>query len=373
MLIRRIRHVPLAVAAVLLACGREAPRAVIGLADDTTAMPLAREAIRSSYKPGDPPIDIISQPPPGRLVKAVTIARRFTEVSHAVVEVGPPGSGNGLLTAPIFGDAHIVQLLTTATDPQIRSSGAWTFMLAPDDTAEARFLAGFVWRRFAPAAVSIFYVRDAYGVDLSRGIASALSAEGATVNRTPVRTLTYAECLAGDRANVLAGDVQASLARLRPNVVVLATRIPEAGCLVDALRRARIRGAIVIGDGAPLSELASRYRFSMDSVYGVDFWTPSAGRVMDAAFLARFEKRYHRSPTASEALTYDALMLAATAIRTAGVDPRDVREYLQSLGHERPPYPGVTGAITFPASAQRLVLVQIARDGHVARITADSR
>ena len=66
-------------------------------------------------------------------------------------------------------------------------------------------------------------------------------------------------------------------------------------------------------------------------------------------------------------------MLAAAAIRTVGVEPRDVREYLQSLGHERPPYHGVTGAITFPASADRLVLVEMTRTGRLARVAVDTQ
>ncbi len=66
-----------------------------------------------------------------------------------------------------------------------------------------------------------------------------------------------------------------------------------------------------------------------------------------ASLRERFSARMGSTMTAEMALTYDAVMLIATAAREAGASRSAVRDYLNSLGHTRPAFEGATGEIAF--------------------------
>lgn len=360
------------VAATLLGCRAERPPVVVGLAYASEVAELAQAAIDSASPPGGAHIIIDTEPVPSGLVGAVAVARRLTTMPGLVAVVGPPGSGDGLLTAPIFNDARIVQLLPTATAPEIRAVSSWSFMLAPDDTAEARFLAEFTERRFRPRAVTIFYVSDSYGIDISRAAQEALERAGVTVDRSPVASLQ--ECRPERTGNPVAADVRAALKRLDPDVVILAARVPESVCVIDALGPARARRPIVAADGVPLSALLPLLADRPDTIFGIDFWVPPGRTAAGIAFTARFERRFQRQPSANDALIYDALVLAATAIRAAGPAPDRIRSYLTSLGRERPPFAGVSGDIVLPVAPDaRLVAVTAASDGRIVPVAPNDR
>jgi len=60
---------------------------------------------------------------------------------------------------------------------------------------------------------------------------------------------------------------------------------------------------------------------------------------------------------------YDAIMVAARAVHEAGVHPSAIRRWLTSLGVTLPPYPGVTGPISFaPGRAANLLMTRAAGD-----------
>ena len=61
-------------------------------------------------------------------------------------------------------------------------------------------------------------------------------------------------------------------------------------------------------------------------------------------------------------------MLLATAIAEAGPSPDAVRAYLDELGVTRPPFPGVSGPISFEdGPAGNLVMVSVGNDSIAAR------
>ena len=59
--------------------------------------------------------------------------------------------------------------------------GPWTFMLAPDDSAEGAFMAAFAAERLGAQRVSIFFVNDEYGAGLRDGVRAELQQRRVTV------------------------------------------------------------------------------------------------------------------------------------------------------------------------------------------------
>src|SRR5690606_24327043 len=78
-----------------------------------------------------------------------------------------------------------------------------------------------------------------------------------------------------------------------------------------------------------------------------------AGRVEDAAL------------GAEALLTYDAIGVIRAAVGDGARQGSEIRDYLLTLGHTRPPYRGVTGRIQFDEHRT------LQRPWRLARVTAD--
>jgi branched-chain amino acid transport system substrate-binding protein len=154
-----------------------------------------------------------------------------------------------------------------------------------------------------------------------------------------------------------------------PDVLLVAGRQRETG-IIARLTQRRLSGLrIVAGDGAlVLPALADNAGPAGDSVYVVAFWLPDAPDSLSRDFVTRVHRVVGRDPQSTDAMSHDALLLAATAIRAVGANRAAVRGYLRALGGSRPVFMGVTGPITFaPNRPSRLVMAQL-RHGVPVRV-----
>lgn len=283
---------------------------------------------------------------------------------EVVAVVGPGGSREALQVAPIYAREKLPDLVPTATSRLLSTAGAYTFVLAPDDSVQGDFLAAFADTALGVRRLAIFYVPDEYGIGLAAGTAVSAGARGlALLDRTPIRLLQ--DCgSAAERTHY--DDIAAQLARRgTPDAVVIAARTVEAACLTRALRSRWPHVDILGGDGIyPDASFFVRAGAAAEGVHLVAFWHPDLPSEESRAFRARFEQQLGRLPRHGDAVFFDAAMLAATAIRAVGADRQAVTAYFRSLGTARPPYPGVSGPIAFGAASRRaLLMTLLARDG----------
>jgi branched-chain amino acid transport system substrate-binding protein len=360
------------------ACERADDRSVIiGLAwpEDPPYAPLVAQAlIDSTTSPGEPlilvrPVGAGEASDSGSLETDVSQAMQLAAGSNVIAVVGHPSSTGALLAAPIYTEAGIPILVPTATTRRLASAGQLVFPLVPNDSIEGAFIAHFAVERLAANTVLLFHVVDDYGVGLASGVEDALDGLGATVlDRVPVRL--DQPCPPFSDINHYQVQVDASLLKGEPDVVVVAGRRWELGCIAQALHE-RVEGTPVIaGDGvAPLDSVVTDTAGpALDFVYLVTFWDPEAATPQATAFRERFRRTAGRAPRADEALVHDAIMLVATAVREVGADREAVGEYLRSLGRNRPPYTGVVGEIDFETGRQRPLLMMRFMDGQPRRV-----
>jgi ABC-type branched-subunit amino acid transport system substrate-binding protein len=155
--------------------------------------------------------------------------------------------------------------------------------------------------------------------------------------------------------------VAASLKRGVPDVVVVAGRQLEAGSIARVMRERGVPRAVVAGDGAlVLPQLTRAAGPAADSLYAVAFWMPDAPDSLSRAFVEHYRRVAGEPPQSADAMSHDALMLIADAVRVVGPSPAAIRQYLRELGASRPPYRGVTGPISFGLAAHpRLVMAHL--------------
>ena len=281
-------------------------------------------------------------------------AEALAAMPGVVAVVGHGGSRGSLVAAPIYNAAAIPHIAPTSTSRRLGDVGAWTFVLAPDDSVEGEFIARFANADLGARSVTIFSVTDEYGAGLRDGVARALA-------RRNIRVMDQVAYEPGSDLELL---VRGTLARGTPDAVVIAGRSEEASALNRLLGRYAPGVPVVAGDGALTPPMSAE----ADSMYVVAFWLPDSTSAPSRRFVEEYTRVTGRGPGATEALTHDALMVVAAGIRAVGPDRVALRDWLASLGRTRPPFQGVSGPIAFgPARAEHLLMTQI-RSGLPVRV-----
>ena len=377
---RRCQLLPIvpAVALWLSACSDKPAVVVIGFATNVgapSAADVAQAALDASRKPGAPRIVIDvgdSARPPirgGPLSSEVRRAIQFVENRNLVALVGPGGSREALQTAPVYRNAGVVNIIPTGTSTRLRELGPLSFQLAPNDSLQGEFIGQFVADHLHARAAAMMYLPDEYGVGLAAGSAAALAKRGVKLtSRLPVRPSQ--QCPPRAPTNGYDDVVRDMLTYGTPDVVVLATRTVESSCIASAVHAHSPRTLYVAGDGTLVQHDFVRWAGSaLDSIYLVAFWQVERDDSASRAFVEQFRKIVKREPRHDDAMFYDAVMVAAEAVREGGPSRAAVAKYLSQLGRSRPPYRGITGPIAFTPGSPRPLLMTRLRNGRPEIVT----
>lgn len=276
-----------------------------------------------------PTTDEIDQPD-----AEVALAERLAADRAVVAVVGHLRSRGSLAAAPVYGRAGLPQIVPGATSRLLRMEGPWTFVLAPNDSAQARFLAAAA-DSIGARRVLLFYSGEPYGESMVASIRPALAAREIAVADevrlgmgTDVPTLT--------EAAVRRGPVDA---------VILMTDVTQAGEIARTVIPIRPKLPLLSGDGAmyPLG-LRTVAGAAAESLWIVSLWRPDTDLVEVRRFVDRFRAAAGRDPMPTEAFGYDALLYADAAIRAVGADRSAIRAWLAGTGGAVPPPGHVTSA-----------------------------
>jgi len=354
--------------AVSVGCGRR--EVVVAIPNNQEVTRVVRdELVDDGRGPRVGLIESIARLPSGRYGD-IRYAERLASMREVVAIVGPSDSRTALVTAPYYNNAGISQLLPTATSRDLHDAGEHTLMLAPDDSLEGEFIARFVQGELGARTASVFFVNDEFGNGLGHAAASALRAHGVRV----LDQVFYGPdaCPLGGERDDFAQLLPASFARGVPDVLVVAGRDLDAGCLVRRAFATHPRMKVVLGDGV---EMRPYFReaagpVASDSVYAVAFWNPASTDSLSRDFVARFRRITGRDPTPGEAMVYDAIRLAVAAAKAEGADRQAVHGHLLALGTRLPALPGVTGDLAPAMPGRRRLLMLQWAGGHPREVSA---
>lgn len=294
---------------------------------------------------------------------AVSRALEMVENPGLVAVVGHAGSRGTLSAAPIYQEAGVPLLAPSATSDAMGELGPGVFRIVPGNRQEGAFMARFALEEMDARSGLVFYVPDEYGTSLRDGIREAFQAgNGRILDEVPV-------------GEYLESDVQAlvtqGLSRGTPDVIFLAVRSNEVVQVMTHLWARLPDVPALAGDGAneDAQVLAGLPESHWPLYHRVKFWHRSLDEDPSRDFLARFRRLNGAEPTDAEAMQYQALDLLLAAFREVGTDPGAVGRYLESLGRDRPPHPGLTGPVDFTRGyAGTFVLVRVAGDSLMARL-----
>ncbi len=349
---------------LLAACRPASPaRPVVGVAYPAWSrlyVELAESALVREW--GDtallPRFVVDSNEPNERLERVVEWTQLLVQTPGVAAVVGPSSSRSALAVAPMVNRAAIPQVVPSSTSRLLHQAGPWTFRLVPDDSAEGEFLVHQVLARPGLRRALIVYTNDEYGQGIRLGVREALMRKGMhPTAEIPVAQDSDFELL-----------LRAELRSRRPDVIIAAIRTIEMIPLAMGLKSLGSRAPVFAADGAfwPLA-FHQRVGTVPFEVHAVAFWLPSEADSVGREFMVRFQQRTERPARPEDAFAYDALMVAANAVRAGKGDPQATRRWLLSLGATEPPYQGATGPIAFVAGFPRPMYLGRFEAGGVVR------
>lgn len=335
------------IAAALVAAGAscaDGGAVVLGVSGSTDVVDAARVAIADASAGAPlPALDTVMIPEyTNRAEPAIRAAGRLVSAPGMVGVVGHSNSAASLAASRIYNRAGVVQIAPTSTASLYGEAGPYSFRVVPGNRREAAFLARYLAETFPEGRrIALFYVNDAYGRDLR----STFLEENDAGRFPVVADLPHSE---GDISDEDIEHALDAAAASDPGLVLWLARGSVLMRFIDGLRGALGDVPVVGGDATP----PPRPEIDDEALWrGVRYaeFVDLDGTAGLRAFARRYDERLNRRPRGAELLTYDAVGLIVAGIRAGARSGDELREYLESLGRERPPFEGITGPITFDA------------------------
>ncbi|MEX0843243.1 MAG: ABC transporter substrate-binding protein [Gemmatimonadota bacterium] len=271
---------------------------------------------------------------------SLVVAQEMVDRPGMVAVVGHANSTSSLATSQVYNRHRVVQVAPTSTAPLFSEAGPYSFRMVPPDHVQGRFLAEKV-AELAPegARLALYYVNDDYGRALRTAVLPHLQPDRHPV----VLDLPHSE---GDVHEVNPEELTAALVASGAHFVLWLGRVPA---LATFLPRATSRVApltVLAGDAVSRAHLLFPLEGWWHGVSYTDFLDITATPEL-RDFRRRFQHSFDADPGGPEALVYDATRAILAAIRGGARTGEEVRRSLSRLGAGAPPYPGITGPLTF--------------------------
>jgi branched-chain amino acid transport system substrate-binding protein len=284
-------------------------------------------------------IDLVVEDDQADATRAADVAQRLA-TSDVVAVVGPMNSWTCERQVRIFAGAGLAQITPSASNPSLSTIGCRTFFrLCASDLEQARVLAQVACMVARARSVGAVHDGTLFAAPLAGAFLQA-------ARRIGLSSAPEAVVRADEPESFLhAADVVSASA---PDAVFIAG-LEEPNRLVARTIRSTGSRAVFLGTDAlkPTNALVTE-----GTIAGPYLTAASADAAQTAPeFHRRFEGRFGRHHSIYTVEAYDAVRLVARAIRMAKtVDRPGVLASIREAGC----YEGLTGAIRFDASGERI-------------------
>ena len=242
--------------------------------------------------------------------------------------IGHDASRPSVEAASVYNAQGVLQVAPMVTSRALEQQGPWSFSLAPSDSVEASFIAAYIDTLFPNKRVALLYHNDEFGIGLRDALTASLQARNIPVVDERFFPPTTMPSREPDQISVM---VRAALLA-EPDVFVLGIREVDTKIVADLLDRLAPGIPIVCSDASWVTAPApGDDRFgALAGLHVVRFWggdwSPRA-----TEFSLRFTARFGQPPDHAEALSYEAFMLIADAVRSGARTGHAIRQYLERL------------------------------------------
>jgi len=264
---------------------------------------------------------------------AMSIAQKFAASAEVSAVIGNRGSSLSIPSSSIYEDAGIVMLSPGSTAPKLTEQGyTRIFRMIPSDIQIGERMAQYAALRNYKR-IAILYADDDYG----RGLANVFE------DRAKLYKLSTIDRRSGYTDTQDLKRMVQGWGTLNCDAIFIADVMPAGLQTILDLRSIGVKLPILGGDGLDSTQLLQLTNGEAEGTVVASIFNPKDERKEVQEFVRRYQQRYDTEPTKWSAQGYDAVMLLAQAIETAGsAAPDDIAKALRAMK-----WTGGTGPHTF--------------------------
>src|SRR6266536_4592465 len=253
--------------------------------------------------------------------QSVPVAEKFVNDKRIVAEIGDFSSPASMAASSIYERNGLVQFGFTNSHPDFTKGGNYMFSTAPNQTADAPFLANFAVNEIGKKKLVLLHQNTDWGkttADLFEGKAKELGA-----------TIVYRDAYLPDEKDFKTIVTKARDAN--PDGLALMSYYTDAA-LIAQQARAQGLNVDIIANGATYSpkfiELGGA---AVEGVSTTSTWFSGNPRPEVQAFVKKYKERYNEDPNSFAANAYDAVMILSNVIEKVGTDRKAIRDGMATL------------------------------------------
>ena len=269
--------------------------------------------------------------------QGTAVAQKLADAKVAGV-IGHLNSGTSIPASKIYSDAGIPQISPSATNPKYTRQGfKTTFRVVADDVHLGGTLGKYAVGTLKGKAIAVVDDRTAYGQGVAEEFVKAVEAAGGKVVAKEFTT---------DKATDF-NSILTTIKGKKPDIVFFGGMDAVAGPMLKQMKSLGIKAKFMGGDGICSTELI---KLAGDAAGEDQLFCAEAGGVEGEAkagmddFKAKFKTKFNADVQVYAPYVYDSVkIMVAAMVATNSSDPA---KYLPVLAATKD-FKGVTGPITF--------------------------
>jgi branched-chain amino acid transport system substrate-binding protein len=273
------------------------------------------------------------QSKPGQPSAAV---KKLVSSDKVIAVIGEIASSRSLEAAPICQAAKIPMVSPGATNPGVTKVGDYIFRVCFIDPFQGTVMAKFALDNLKAKKVAILTdVRNDYSVGLTKYFKEYFESHGGQI--------VMERSFSGGGTD---RDFRAQLTAIKatqPDAIFVPGYYTEAGLIAKQARSLGIKVPLLGGDGWDSPKLSEIGGSAIEGSYFSTHFSPKDTNPKVQDFVKKYQAKFGMMPDGMAPLGYDAMMVLAQAINTAGsTEGPKIRDALAGIKN----FDGVTGRIT---------------------------
>ena len=277
--------------------------------------------------------ELVAEDDEANPTKATTVAQKLADAKVAAV-VGHFNSGASIPASKIYSDAGIPQISPSSTNPKYTQQGfKTTFRVVAHDDQQGPTLARFAAKTLQAKNVAVIDDSTAYGQGLADAFETTVKALGLKV-------------VAREHTTDKDTDFKAILTKIKgkkPDLIMFGGIDPQAAPMVKQMKELDIKAKFIGGDGMQTPNFIKLAGDAADGAMASIPGLPKEQMPGGKSFLEKYKAKFNQEVELFAPMGYDAVMVFIDAMKRAG--SADPAKFLPELGKTN--YQGVIGPIAF--------------------------
>jgi branched-chain amino acid transport system substrate-binding protein len=274
--------------------------------------------------------------------QSVVVAQKFVADPRIIIELGDFSSTASMAASPIYQRGGLVQFGFTNSHPDFTfAGGEYTWSISVTQAQASPALADFAIEDLGLENLAVFHLNSDWGQSSYDLFAQRVEELGANI----VSTQAY---LPEER------DFRSALTNIEaanPDGIILFSYAPDGALIAQQAREAGITVPFIAGGSLQNPDLINLGGEAVEGALVVGQFLPSDTRPEVQAFVESYRAKYDEDPDLFAAIAYDAVNLAAEAIRLGGATREGVLAGLSQI-EDAPSV--IYGTVTFDPESRRV-------------------